>query len=177
MTTNNTTTTPEYIVSDELVDSAMAQMDKSTLLINFGALIKAELESNPQYNELLQEYRYVELDSWERQEELDFLKEADNLYMELKSKDFELVSPNENFALIQKNKWQQFPVFAYIHGGMTVSLNPFGCRWDSGRLGYIWAADKDYAEKIIKMVDRLLTGNIKRDIISQCYVDLNGEMI
>jgi len=29
------------------------------------------------------------------------------------------------------------PLFAYIHGGVALSLGAFGCRWDSGQVGYI----------------------------------------
>lgn len=28
-------------------------------------------------------------------------------------------------------------VYAYIHSGMTISLTPFSCRWDSGCLGWV----------------------------------------
>ena len=29
------------------------------------------------------------------------------------------------------------PVYAYIHSGMTISLSPFSCPWDSGKLGWV----------------------------------------
>lgn len=29
------------------------------------------------------------------------------------------------------------PVYAYVHGGMTISTTPFSCPWDSGKLGWI----------------------------------------
>jgi len=38
------------------------------------------------------------------------------------------------------------PVYAYIHGGMILSLKPFSCPWDSGLTGYIWTnRDSDAA--------------------------------
>ena len=48
MTTNNTTTTPTYPAYEadqDLIDNAMLEMDNSILLKNFGALIKAELQT------------------------------------------------------------------------------------------------------------------------------------
>lgn len=34
-------------------------------------------------------------------------------------------------------------VWAYQHGGMTVSMKPFGCQWDSGLLGFMWIDKTD----------------------------------
>lgn len=28
------------------------------------------------------------------------------------------------------------PIYAYIHGGISISLTPFNCKWDSGILGF-----------------------------------------
>lgn len=33
-----------------------------------------------------------------------------------------------------------FPLYAYIHGGIALSLNPFSCTWDSGRIGTVFVA-------------------------------------
>ena len=30
-----------------------------------------------------------------------------------------------------------FPLFAYIHSGVTLSLGEFSCRWDSGQIGWL----------------------------------------
>jgi len=30
------------------------------------------------------------------------------------------------------------PIYMYDHGGVTISTSPFGCRWDSGQVGYIY---------------------------------------
>jgi len=29
------------------------------------------------------------------------------------------------------------PIYAYVHSGMTISTEPFSCRWDSGKLGWV----------------------------------------
>ncbi len=35
------------------------------------------------------------------------------------------------------------PVYAYIHSGVTLSTNSFGCPWDSGQCGIIYATKED----------------------------------
>lgn len=45
------------------------------------------------------------------------------------------------------------PVYAYIHGGMTISTTPFGDPWDSGQLGYIYVTRQAARENF--MVKRL----------------------
>jgi len=66
-----------------------------------------------------------------------------------------------------------YPVYAYIHSGITVSLSPFSCRWDSGVLGWVavkrpsrggeWRRQKDflkYLQGMIDVYDDYLTGNV-----------------
>ena len=38
------------------------------------------------------------------------------------------------------------PVYAYIHGGITLSDRPFWCPWDSGQIGVIYATKEKLAE-------------------------------
>ena len=38
------------------------------------------------------------------------------------------------------------PIYMYDHSGQTISLSPFGCRWDSGCCGYIFV----FKDKILK---------------------------
>lgn len=45
---------------------------------------------------------------------------------------------------LNKKGYVALPVYAYIHSGVTVSTNPFGCRWDSGLSGMIYAKRTDY---------------------------------
>jgi hypothetical protein len=75
------------------------------------------------------------------------------------------------------------PVYAYEHGGVTISTGSFNCPWDSGQLGYIYATkdkileslgrekgrrlgpkDKAKAREImeseIKVFDQYLTGDV-----------------
>lgn len=75
------------------------------------------------------------------------------------------------------------PVYAYEHGGITISTGSFSCPWDSGQLGYIYTTkekilesygrekgtrlrpnDKNNARKVleaeVKMSDQYLTGDV-----------------
>lgn len=38
------------------------------------------------------------------------------------------------------------PVYAYEHGGITVSHGSFSCRWDSGQVGWHYMLEKDVRE-------------------------------
>lgn len=38
------------------------------------------------------------------------------------------------------------PVYMYEHSGITISTTPFGCRWDSGQVGFIYVT-KEHADK------------------------------
>lgn len=39
------------------------------------------------------------------------------------------------------------PVYVYEHSGSAISTTPFGCRWDSGQIGFIYIADKEKFKK------------------------------
>jgi len=174
-TTNNTTTTPVYEANQDLIDNAMLEMDKSTLLKNFGSIIKAELQK-PEHAELLDQYRYRDLDSWECEEGIDDMRYSENVYIELNSRSFSLRS--ESDTRTANPKWESYPVYAYIHGGMTVSLDTFSCRWDSGQLGKIWAENREIAQSYIEWLDRYLNPHsIKFDVVNECYVDNDGKAL
>jgi hypothetical protein len=40
------------------------------------------------------------------------------------------------------------PVYLYDHSGLAISTSPFGCPWDSGRVGAIYAT----AERVVNML-------------------------
>jgi hypothetical protein len=72
------------------------------------------------------------------------------------------------------------PLYLYDHSGLTISLNPFSCPWDSGQVGWVWASRKDILQNFlgkiltkklrkqalevaaaeVKIVDDYLTGNV-----------------
>jgi len=79
------------------------------------------------------------------------------------------------------------PVYAYIHGGITISLGSFSCKWDSGCIGFVfttqekineWGIPQDKVEACIEAeieeYDKYLTGD--------CYLveiidTIDGEVI
>jgi len=76
------------------------------------------------------------------------------------------------------------PLYAYIHGGVTMQTAPFSCPFDSGQVGFIYAtkeAAKNYTEKEVtnclenevKAYDQYLTGDVWGYIIE----DESGEHI
>jgi len=51
------------------------------------------------------------------------------------------------------------PVYAYIHGGMILSLKPFSCPWDSGLTGWIWTNRDSDAADFIDSLNAWLSGD------------------
>lgn len=69
---------------------------------------------------------------------------------------------------LNKKGYVALPVYAYIHSGVTVKTNPFGCRWDSGLSGFIYTKRTDYikdfgAKKNVKnsVIENHLKGNLE----------------
>jgi len=59
-------------------------------------------------------------------------------------------------------------LYLYDHGGITISTKPFGCPWDSGQVGFIFATKetliKEYGradEDIIKKAKEILEAEVK----------------
>tara|TARA_Y100000310_G_scaffold241651_1_gene245694 strand:- start:5439 stop:6068 length:630 start_codon:yes stop_codon:yes gene_type:complete len=52
-----------------------------------------------------------------------------------------------------KNKSIVLPLYAYIHGGVTMNTTGFSCHWDSGQVGYIYVTlekvKEEYGWKVI----------------------------
>ncbi len=48
---------------------------------------------------------------------------------------------NARLESLQNRFMQEFvalPLYLYDHSGITIQTTPFGCRWDSGQVGYIY---------------------------------------
>ena len=55
------------------------------------------------------------------------------------------------------------PIYMYDHSGITVSTTPFGCRWDSGQVGFIYCTvSKIKAEYNCKRITEKIKENVKR---------------
>lgn len=60
------------------------------------------------------------------------------------------LTSKEYFAAIEE-EFEKYhvvlPLYLYDHSGITMSTGPFGCRWDSGQVGFIYISHKTaYAE-------------------------------
>jgi hypothetical protein len=72
---------------------------------------------------------------------------------------------NEVLAELEKEFFEKFPalpLYMYEHSGITINTTGFSCRWDSGKLGYIYATPETIAmtvgegmskDEIIKQLD------------------------
>ena len=49
-------------------------------------------------------------------------------------------------------------LYAYEHGAIMVSLNPFSCSWDSGEAG-IMSGDKRYFRSAIRVINQYLNND------------------
>jgi len=60
------------------------------------------------------------------------------------------------------------PVYMYDHGGVAFSTRPFGCRWDSGQVGFIFAKRdqlKNWGAKIATAkVKEMITAALEQEI-------------
>ena len=92
------------------------------------------------------DYRSEDYDSWEE------LKEG--------------IIKNEGEVII-------LPLYLYDHSGITISTSPFGCNWDSGRIGFIFMSKhkikkeeidetkvEQYLIDEVKVYDQYLTGDV-----------------
>jgi hypothetical protein len=107
---------------------------------------------------------------------------------------------SKNQYLMEQAKKINFilPLFLYDHGGITMSTGSFGCRWDSGQVGWLWISKErargewplnpeesqeewenrvhSYMEGEVEVYDHYLTGQVysyvikdeDEDIVDSC---------
>ena len=79
------------------------------------------------------------------------------------------VSDPGEYAREREDTHWVFPVYAYIHGAVALSLAPFSCPWDSGQSGYIlfpndWAKDYEAARKCAEAILDTATAAINGEV-------------
>ncbi len=95
-----------------------------------------------------------------------------------------LETQSSSFPSMDNKDYWFIPVYGYAHSGVTISLSPFGCRWDSGIAGHVavkrpskggeWKTRKSfekYLKGMVKSYDEYLQGNVYGIIIE----DLDDE--
>lgn len=58
-------------------------------------------------------------------------------------------------------------LYLYDHGGITMSCSPFGDKWDSGQVGFIFATEEDLIKEY---------GKVNEEIIKKAQSVLEGEV-
>lgn len=62
------------------------------------------------------------------------------------------------------------PLYLYDHSGISISVGSFGCKWDSGQIGFIVVSKKDIlkefggkivTKKLREKIEKLLIGEVK----------------
>lgn len=110
------------------------------------------------------------------------------------------VYTNERLSELEAKFFEKYialPLYLYDHSGQSISTTPFSCRWDSGKVGYIYVTKKkvlqEYGGKVVsaklrEQVEGYLKGEVKtfnqyiqgdiygfqivdedEDIIDSCY--------
>jgi len=71
---------------------------------------------------------------------------------------------------MEKNGDLVFPLYMYEHGGITISLTPYSCPWDSGQVGFVVAPRlkflKEYGKKIF-------TKKLKEKALKMAQAEVN----
>lgn len=94
------------------------------------------------------------------------------------------------------------PLYLYSHSGITISTGPFGCRWDSGQVGWIYVTKEKVREEYgwenlskkrietiegylkaeVETYDRFISGQVYRYVITEhgickhCGADIEADI-
>lgn len=60
----------------------------------------------------------------------------------------ERMSADEIESIADDRRYWSAPVYAYIHSGVTISMGKFGCPWDSGQSGIVYAEKAEIAKSL-----------------------------
>jgi len=112
---------------------------------------------------------------------------------DLKHGDFKSWLQMEEHIWMELDAGVLMPLYLYDHGGITISINPFSCPWDSGQVGFIYASKeairKEYGKKHIskatlKKAQEILESEvevydqfIRGDVYGYQTFDPNGDEI
>lgn len=72
-------------------------------------------------------------------------------------------------AIIKKEKPAVIlPIYAYEHSGITISTTPFGCRWDSGQVGFIFMSGEEARDNYsVKRITAKLRERITKNLLAE----------
>jgi len=105
-------------------------------------------------------------------------------------KGFDTKEEVEEYA--KKYKCRLFPLYLYDHSGITISLSPFSCPWDSGQVGWVMLEPddvrKEFGKKRIskknwEMAEQRIKGEVevydqylRGEVFGHMIYDKDGEM-
>jgi hypothetical protein len=82
------------------------------------------------------------------------------------------------------------PVYAYVHGGATISTRPFSCPWDSGQSGFVycrasdaedeWAGDPHFranALRVLSVEVKAFDQYLRGDVYGYVIEDKDGDVV
>lgn len=140
---------------------------------------KYVIDSESGYNPF---YRYVYDTEQEAMDDLEAEKQywVENYALQ-ELEDEELMEIIEANAVI-------LPLYLYDHSGITMSTQPFSCRWDSGQVGWIYVTHEDivkeYGDLDIEKAKKVLEGEVETydqyltdDVYGFVLEDKNGDVI
>lgn len=78
------------------------------------------------------------------------------------AEDFEGWEDMEQTLKTEEDIHTILPLYLYDHSGVLISTRPFGCPWDSGRIGFIYVTNKKVREEGINpdKVEEYLRGEV-----------------
>ena len=92
---------------------------------------------------------------------------------ELNTENFNGWEEIKEYLIKEKKAVCVLPLFLYDHSGITIKTTPFGCRWDSGQVGFIYTTEekikefgikekniKDFLEGEVKTFDEYIKGEV-----------------
>jgi len=83
--------------------------------------------------------------------------------------EYNMADPRELLELAEKCQFIVLPLYLYDHSGITMNTHGFGCRFDSGQVGFIWVTRKDVRKEYgVKRISKAL--------LERVYQSLNGEV-
>lgn len=63
------------------------------------------------------------------------------------------------------------PLYLYDHSGITMRTTPFGCRWDSGQVGYIWVTKEKVRQEFeVKRVTQKIEEKALKFLRDEVYM-------
>ena len=96
----------------------------------------------------------------------------DRIYKLAKKNDWRYYSDEvKNYLeVVFFDKFIALPVYKYEHGGIAIATSPFGCRWDSGQIGYIYTT-----KAVIKEV--MCISKVTKKDVEKAIASMEAEIV